>query len=119
MKTKIKTIGYSISSAALLAPALVAAQFDPTVGGSTNLPSNSIQNIIGNLMNWLLIAIGIVGVIGFAIAGILYLTSAGDETRIQTAKRAMLYSIVGIIVALAGLVAIKAAYNMLGARSNF
>ena len=45
-------------------------------------------------MNWLLALIGIFGVIGFAIAGILYLTAAGDEDRINKAKSAMMYAII-------------------------
>jgi len=67
----------------------------------------------------LLAVVGIVGVIGFAIAGILYLTAAGDEGRIGTAKNAMMYSIIGVIVALAGLVALNFAKGMLGAQKGF
>jgi hypothetical protein len=66
-------------------------------------------------MNWLLGLVGVIGVIGFAIAGILYLTAAGDETRMGTAKKAMTYSIIGVIIALAGLVIINATFHMLSA----
>ena len=70
-------------------------------------------------MKWLLIIVGILGVIGFAIAGVLYLTAAGDEDRIKSAKSAMIYSIVGIIVAMLGMVVINAAQKFLGAQSGF
>ena len=69
-------------------------------------------------MNWMLGIVGILGVIGFAIAGILYLTAAGDEDRIATAKKAMTWSIVGVVVALLGLVILKAAESMLGGSST-
>lgn len=115
MKTKIKSVGYAVSSLMLVAPVVALAQFKRPEG--TNLPSASIMSIITRIMNWLLTAIGIIGVIGFAIAGILYLTSAGDETRIGTAKKAMLYSIVGVVVALAGVVALRFAQSLLNAQN--
>lgn len=116
MKNKIKSIGYGVVSAAVLtAPALASAQF--STPSSTNLPEGTVFNIVTQIMYWLLAIVGIVGVIGFAIAGLLYLTAAGDESRIGTAKQAMLASIIGVIVALAGLVALQFAKNMLGGTS--
>jgi hypothetical protein len=117
MKNKIKVIGYSLVSTMMLAPALASAQF--AAPGGTNLPASSLFNIISNIMFWLLAVVGIIGVIGFAIAGILYLTAAGDETRIGQAKNAMIYSIIGVVVALAGLVALQFANGLLGAQSKF
>lgn len=113
MKNKIKSSVFGLSTLALAVPALVSAQYSAPTG--TNLPVSSIYGIISNIMFWLLALVGIVGVIGFAIAGILYLTAAGDEGRIGTAKTAMLYSIIGVIVALAGLVALQFANQLLGA----
>lgn len=119
MKNKIKSIISAISVLVFSAPALVSAQLDVTAGGGTGLPGSSIMDIITNIMNWLLAIVGIAGVIGFAISGILYLTAAGDEGRIGQAKNAMVYSIIGVIVALAGLVALQAAKSMLGGQSGF
>jgi hypothetical protein len=117
MRNKVKSIVYTGASLALLVPALVGAQFKLPTG--TDLPSASIIDIITAVMQWLLTAVGIFGVIGFAIAGILYLTSAGDETKMGTAKNAMIYSIIGIIVALAGLVALVAVQKLLGGQNTF
>lgn len=119
MKNKIKYISSAISAAALSAPALALAQFQSNAGGGTNLPGGSIFGIIKNIMNWLLALVGILGVIGFAIAGILYLTAAGDEERIKMAKSAMMMSIIGVIVALLGVVILKAAETMLGGTGTF
>ena len=105
-----------MSVMALTLPAVVGAYgtFDPNVNGTTGLPNSTLMEIITNIMKWLLTAIGIAGVIGFAIAGILYLTAAGDEKRIETAKKAMVAAIIGVIVALVGVVALNAASAMLG-----
>jgi ABC-type cobalamin transport system permease subunit len=117
MKKTVKTILSSATVAILSFPVSAFAQYAQPAG--TGLPSNSIFKIIQSIMNWLLALVGIFGVIGFAIAGILYLTAAGDEDRINTAKKAMMYAIIGVIVALVGLVALKAAESMLGANSSF
>lgn len=100
-------------SLAILAPSFVAAQFDPNAGGGTNLSNASITTIIKSLMNWLLMMVGIVGVIGFVISGIMYLTAAGDSGVIDRAKKAMTYSIIGVLVALIGLVVIGAVNSLL------
>jgi hypothetical protein len=71
-------------------------------------------------MNWLLAILGIFGIIGFVISGILYLTAAGTDDQISTAKNAMKYSIIGVIVALLGFVIIQAVNTLLsGNSSNF
>ena len=41
------------------------------------------------------------------VGGVMYLTSAGDEDRIDTAKKIILYSIIGIAVSLAALVIVR------------
>lgn len=115
-KTNIRNFFYGFFSLLVaFVPFLASAQW--TIGRmqatQSGLPSDSIINIVGRLMNWLLALLGIIGVIAFVIAGILYLTSAGDEEQIERAKKAMLYSIVGVIVALMGLVIIFAVDNLL------
>ncbi|MEK7080594.1 MAG: hypothetical protein AAB925_02045 [Patescibacteria group bacterium] len=58
----------------------------------------------GLLLNGIIPAVaGLVGalsVIMIIVAGILFLTSAGSPERIGTAKKALIYAIVGIVIAL-------------------
>jgi hypothetical protein len=79
------------------------------------LPNSSILGILTSFLTWLLLILGIVAIISFIISGLLYLTAAGDENQIGRAKRAMTYSIIGIIVGLSGLIAIRAIYTALQA----
>ncbi|TSD00466.1 MAG: Uncharacterized protein Athens071425_611 [Parcubacteria group bacterium Athens0714_25] len=118
MKNTIKKAVYGAVSSALLLPALALAQFEAPSGSDTGLPESSIYAIVQNIMYWLLGLVGIAGVIGFAISGIMYLTSAGDDDRMGTAKKAMIYSIIGVVVALVGLVALSAIQNMLGGNNT-
>ncbi|MBU2028831.1 hypothetical protein KJ761_02995 [Patescibacteria group bacterium] len=79
-----------------------------------DLPSGSIYEIIQNLVYWLLGIFAFFGIIGFAVSGIMYLVSAGNDEMITKAKTYMMYSIVGVIVGLMGLVIIQAVWWMLG-----
>lgn len=116
MKNVFKKIAYVVSAVVSAVPMVAGAQFQTPAG--TNLPGGSLVNILTNGMNWLLIVVGILGVIGFVIAGIIYLTAAGDEGQIDKGKQAMVYSIVGVIVALLGVVIIKSVQAMLGGTST-
>jgi len=112
----VKKISYVLASSIVAAPFAVLAQFQQPTG--TGLPAGSLLGIITSGMNWLLIVVGILGVIGFVIAGIIYLTAAGDEDQIARGKRTMIFSIVGVIVALLGVVIIQAVQALLGGSSK-
>lgn len=81
-------------------------------------PQGGIAGIITNLLNWLLLVFGFIAIIGFVISGILYLTAAGDEDQQKKAKRAMFYSIIGVVVGLVGLVIIQQVDAFLNAKSQ-
>lgn len=116
MKEKIKIVIKYLVSGLVLVPIAALAQFQ--VPGGTNLPVASIYDIVRNIMFWLLAILGFVAVIGFVISGLMYLIAAGDEDRQATAKRAMIYSITGVIVGLAGLVILFAANRLLSAQGQ-
>jgi hypothetical protein len=88
---------------------------------STSLPdpSGGVAYIIGNVLTWILSIFGFLAIIAFIISGIQYTLSAGDEKMIDTAKRNMTWSIVGVAVALAGVVIIYAIDKMLRGTPNF
>jgi cytochrome bd-type quinol oxidase subunit 2 len=116
MKNKTKKIICFGLSLGLLMPALVGAQFNPSGAGSgTGLPDQSITQIIIAAMNYLLMLVGILGVLAFALAGVMFLISAGNEGLITRAKTTMTYAVIGIIVALIGLIAIRFINDVLNA----
>jgi hypothetical protein len=84
----------------------------PTTSG---LPENTegVKGIFANVANWLLSVIGIVAVIAFVISGFQYFLVATDEKMLQTAKKSMVASAIGIAVALSGVIAIKAVEMLL------
>ena len=48
--------------------------------------------------------VGVIGIIMLVVGGIMYLSSAGDEDRIDTGKKIVKYSLIGIFLSLASLV---------------
>lgn len=63
-----------------------------------------VSSILANVLNFVLSIIGVLGIIGLVVSGILYITSAGDEEQMRTAKGAAVGSIVGLIIALGSLI---------------
>jgi hypothetical protein len=57
------------------------------------------NGIIVKIVNILAFVIGIAAVIVIIIAGIQYMVSTGDSTKVNNAKNAILYAIVGLVVA--------------------
>lgn len=75
--------------------------------------SGTASDIAWKLINWLLAIVGILGVAGFVVAGILYILAAGDDTKLGNAKKIMTFSIVGVVVALLGYVAVSTIKNVI------
>jgi uncharacterized membrane protein YjjP (DUF1212 family) len=84
-----------------------------------NLPEAPVSAIIGGIFIWIFRILFFISLIGFIIAGLLYLTAAGDEDRISKAKKALTYSIIGVIVGLSGFVIIQAVSYMLSGSYSF
>lgn len=79
---------------------------------SVNLPAGvgtslSLLQIATNVLNFLLSVVGIAALIMLVVGAFMYLTAAGDESRIDTGKSIVKYSIIGITVALAALVLVR------------
>jgi len=74
-----------------------------------------IQDIIENLVQWFLYIIGFLAIIAFIVSAIQYFMAGADEDMAKKAKSSMLYAIIGVIVALSGLVIIYAIDTILNA----
>jgi hypothetical protein len=74
-------------------------------GVITDAPS--ISSVGVKILFFLLSVAGIIAIISLVLAGALYFFSAGDEGRMKLAKRAMTASVVGIIMALGGMVVVN------------
>ena len=86
--------------------------------GTPNLPNGvgtslTLIQIATNVLSFLLTIIGILAIIMLIIGGIMYLTAAGNEDSIDKGKKIVKYSLIGITIALASLVLVKAVAGLL------
>lgn len=63
-----------------------------------------VSSILLHVLDFLLSIVGVLGIIGLVVAGVLYMTSAGNEERMRTAKNAALGSVIGVAIALGALI---------------
>ena len=67
----------------------------------------TFEQIGMNILNFLLSVAGIIAIIALVLSGIMYFFSAGDERRMEVAKKSALYAILGIILIMGSMVLIK------------
>lgn len=84
-----------------------------------NLPEAPVYMIITNILDWLLTIVGVIALITLVIAGMQYFFVATDEKMLETAKKTMRAAIIGIVVALSGMVVIYAVEGILTAQPLF
>lgn len=66
-----------------------------------------ISKVLTNVLFFLLSICEIIAIISLVVAGITYFLAAGDQKRMQVAKRMTTFSIMGIILALSGMIFVK------------
>lgn len=106
-------VGAVIGLAIVIAAPTFLKQIEAILGGS--LPDATgqvqkaltIQEIAMRVLNFLLSVVGIIAIISLVVAGATYMTAYGDEKRVEKAKSIGTWAIVGIIVALVSLIAVK------------
>jgi len=113
MKQKIKKIIFAFISMTLLLPFTASAYWSVGSLRGYGLPEGHVKSIVERVTQWIMGIVGFICIIGFAIAGILYFTAAGSEDQAKKAKRAMLYSILGILVTLSAWVISMAVWSAL------
>ena len=131
MKLSIKKIGMTIAVTAALVfsaigivgtPALAAPGANPMeqvcegIGKVFDEASNGCVDKVTvdkvwvmarEVINWILIAAGIISV-GFIIwAGIRYVLSGGDAEKVKKAKNTLLYAIIGLLIAALAMVIVN------------
>jgi len=87
---KIKRILPILALVALAIPVMTAAA-DPT-------PPTTLQGLINAIKTPIWLIFGFIALICFVYAGIIFLTAGGNPDKIEKARSAVLYGVVGIVV---------------------
>ena len=107
-KLKLAVIAFVIASAGLvmLAPdnaAAVVNVVDEIQSGADDVGASgeaSLGERVQQVVNILLYILGAIAVVMIVIGGIRYATSNGDSGSIKSAKDTILYSVIGLVVAI-------------------
>lgn len=85
-----------------------------TIGGifypsGTKLPDNpeGVSGVLKKIINWLLGIVGTLAILIFIVSGIKYIVSVGDTKEAESAKKIMTFAIIGLVVALSGLIVVN------------
>lgn len=73
---------------------------------------SDITSLIHNITNWLTIAVGIVAVVFIIISAIQMITSSGEAEKVKKAQRTLIYSVIGLVVAILANVIIGLVFNI-------
>ncbi len=99
MKTLKKiSVALALAGLSLLIAGPALAIEIPTVPGISS--EEDVPSLIVKIIQWVLIFVGSLALLFLIIAGLMYITSAGNEDRVAAAKKTMIYAIVGLAIAL-------------------
>ncbi|MBD3300070.1 MAG: hypothetical protein GF347_01835 [Candidatus Moranbacteria bacterium] len=82
--------------------------FGVVITGSTGASTaQSIKDVVQNVLEFVLSLIAMLAIISLSISGIGYMTSLGNQEAMEKNKKQIIYSIIGISIAIGSLVIIK------------
>lgn len=67
-------------------------------GGTCNDDGGQLTNVIRVIIQIISLAAGIAAVIMIIIGGFKYITSGGDSSKVSSAKNAIIYAIIGLVI---------------------
>ncbi|MBI4257120.1 hypothetical protein HY626_03650 [Candidatus Uhrbacteria bacterium] len=108
-KLFLKVSAWFATLPVILLPAAALAQLSEaqtdltTVGTSigTDATTNTLPELIGNIIAVLLSVLGIIFVVLVVYAGFLYLTAGGEPDKVKKAKTLLTQSVIGLIIIVA------------------
>jgi len=120
--TAVVLIGLAVP---LAAPAIVSADIQSSLCGSaqdlsvnptstckdTGGSESRFQAILTDIINIFSIVVGVVAVIMIIFGGFKYITSAGNQENIKTAKTTIIYAIIGLVIVALAQIIVKFVLN--------
>lgn len=111
MKTKKVFIYLVVFVSLMMAGSVIAVQIsNPLAGGGVN----NFPQLLLKIANGVGVLIASLGTIMIIISGILYLTSAGSPERINKAKTALVYAVIGIAIGISAAAIVAVIEGIIG-----
>ena len=100
MKNKININRYLFLSIIALNILMVKTSLAVSVNISNPIASSDFSTLIENVLLWVLGVAGAITLLMLITGGVLYVTSAGDEQKVATAKKMINWTILGLMIIL-------------------
>ena len=102
MKLLRKIAFVSTLAAIVLVPSVVLAQATPftieDIGSSVGLGTADLKDTVVNIIQWVLGILALVAVVMIIYGGFVWLTAAGDDAKIDKAKKVISAAVIGLII---------------------
>ena len=96
----VPTVALAVSPTTSAADFTLRSGVDNAQGTGVDNVAKDPQDLVKNVVNIFLYAVGVLSVIMLIWGGIRYTTSAGDSNKVTSAKNTVLYAVVGLVVAI-------------------
>lgn len=111
-----KKLFIAIILVVLFMPILTQAgqfEFDPDnrIAGTLELTTTDPEEVTVNIIRWALGALGLVAVITVLIGGFTWMTAAGNEEKISTAKKILTYAVIGLAIIIFAMTLVSTVFN--------
>jgi len=83
-------------------------------GGEIVSRATDLRVILLRVLRWILTLLGAIAMIGFMVSGINFILAGGDSGRADNARKGLMYSIIGVVVAGVSLIIVKEILVLLG-----
>jgi Type IV secretion system pilin len=93
--------------------------FGQTVTINNPLNTNDILVVLGRIINWIFTIAISIAVIMYIVAGLRFVTAAGEPEKISTAKRMALWTSIGLGIAIAAKGIVALVGEILGVNITF
>ena len=114
MKNKVKFLTLAIVLGAVFA----FANYASAQTFENPLTFDSVDGVVGSLLDNLRGIIAGIAVVFIVVGGVMYILSAGDETKMKTAKATITAAVIGFAIALAAPTFLKELRTILGAKDS-
>ncbi len=102
MKKQSIFIAVFVLTSLLLLPSLAIAADDPTginnFKDKTSLGKKPLQESVAGIINIALGLLGLIAVVLIVIGGFIWMTAAGNEEKIATAKKLLFAALIGLVI---------------------
>jgi fumarate reductase subunit D len=110
----MKKLFYTIVASVLVVPFFVNAQLTRPTDTHGLSGTTDADLLVRNAIDFVTKIIASLAVLMIVVSGILYITSGGDQQRTEMAKKWLIFSIVGLVVALLAYVIVIFVGQMMG-----